>query len=59
MLEARNHDEEKSEIEIQYSLIMQSPEIISRSARLPIDAEEDLVHREGGMISYLHEKISQ
>lgn len=38
---------------------IKSPEIISRSARLPIDAEEDSVHREGGMISYLHEKISQ
>ena len=38
---------------------IKSPEIISRAARLPIDAEEDSVHREGGMISYLHEKISQ
>ena len=45
--------------QLDYCLIMQSPEIISRSARLPIDAEEDSVHREGGMISYLHEKISQ
>lgn len=33
--------------------------MIARSARLPIDAEEDSIHREGGMMSHLHEKISQ
>lgn len=40
-------------------LMVQNPKMFARSARLPIDAEQDSVHREGGMITYLHEKISQ